>query len=79
MQEPNVDVVVDDEAQAVAVTKRLLGYFQGATTNWTVPDQSPLRTAVLERARRAYDVTPIIETIADEGSVTVLRPGSPAR
>src|SRR5215208_6664856 len=32
MQEPNgvVDVVVAHEAEAVAVTKRLLGYFQGA-------------------------------------------------
>ena len=32
MQEPNgvVDVVVADEAEAVAVTKRLLAYFQGA-------------------------------------------------
>ena len=31
MQEPNgvVDVVVADEAEAVAVTKRLLAYFQG--------------------------------------------------
>jgi methylmalonyl-CoA carboxyltransferase large subunit len=34
MQAPNdvLDVVVPDEAEAVAVTKRLLGYFQGATT-----------------------------------------------
>ena len=32
MQAPNgvVDVVVADEAEAVAVTRRLLGYFQGA-------------------------------------------------
>ena len=29
---------------------------------------------VPERARRAYDVGPIIETLADEGSVTFLRP-----
>ena len=29
---------------------------------------------VPERARRAYPVTPIIETLADEGSVTFLRP-----
>ena len=31
VQEPNgtVDMVVDDEAEAVAVTKKLLGYFQG--------------------------------------------------
>ncbi|MCG5434043.1 biotin carboxylase [Mycobacterium sp. MYCO198283] len=76
VQEPNgvVDVVVPDEAAAVAVTKTLLGYFQGATAPGPAADQASLRTAVPERARRAYDVTPIIETLADRGSVTVLRP-----
>ncbi len=69
VQEPNgnVDVVVADEAEAVAVTKRLLGYFQGSLTEWTEADQTMLRTAVPERERRAYDVVPIIETLADEG------------
>ena len=76
VQEPNgnVDVVVADEAEAVAVTRQLLGYFQGSTATWTEPDQTTLRTAVPERDRRAYDVAPIIETLADEGSVTLLRP-----
>jgi acetyl-CoA carboxylase carboxyltransferase component len=76
MQEPNgvVDVVVPDEEQAVAVTKRLLGYFQGATPTGDVGDQTRLRTMVPERARRAYDVAPIIETLADADSVTLLRP-----
>src|SRR5690606_30740185 len=71
-QEPNgnVDVVVDDEAEAVAVTKTLLGYFQGPADSWSAPDQTVLRTAVPDRARRAYDVAPVIETIADEDSVT---------
>lgn len=76
VQEPNgnVDVVVDDEAGAVAAAKRLIGYFQGPVEQWTAPDQSALRTAVPERARRAYDVAPVIETLADEDSVTFLRP-----
>jgi len=75
MQAPNgvVDVVVADEAEAVAVTKRLLGYFQGAMTPGESGDQTRLRTMVPERARRAYHVAPIIETLADEGSVTFLR------
>src|SRR6201991_1836431 len=75
MQEPNgvVDVVVADEAEAVAVTKRLIGYFQGSTAPGTATDQTALRTIVPERARRAYDVGPVIETLADEGSVTFLR------
>jgi methylmalonyl-CoA carboxyltransferase 12S subunit len=75
MQEPNgvLDVVVHDEAEAVAVTKRLLGYFQSATEPGQVGDQTRLRTMIPERERRAYKVAPIIETLADEGSVTFLR------
>lgn len=75
VQAPNgvVDVVVADEAEAVAVTKRLLGYFQGATAPGPAADQTPLRTIVPERARRAYPVAPVIQTIADVGSVTFLR------
>src|SRR6478752_8757509 len=75
MQAPNgvVDVVGADEAEAVAVTKRLLSYFQGATAPGGAHDQTRLRTMVPERARRAYYVTPIIETLADDGSVTFLR------
>ncbi|KUI44392.1 biotin carboxylase [Mycobacterium sp. IS-1590] len=75
VQSPNgvVDVVVADEAEAVAVTKRLLGYFQGSAEPGPVADQTRLRTIVPERARRAYQVAPIIETLADEGTVTYLR------
>jgi acetyl-CoA carboxylase carboxyltransferase component len=75
MQAPNgvIDVVVADEAEAVAVSKRLLGYFRGAAGEWSEPDQLPLRDAVPERGRRAYDVLPIIRTLADEDSVTLLR------
>jgi acetyl-CoA carboxylase carboxyltransferase component len=68
-----VDVVVADEREAVSVTKRLLGYFQGASPPGREPDQTRLREMVPERQRRAYAVKPIIETIADEGSTTFLR------
>ncbi len=68
-----VDVVVADEAEAVAVTKQLLGYFRGPGEPGDAPDQRTLREAIPERARRAFDVIPVIETLADHGSVTVLR------
>jgi acetyl-CoA carboxylase carboxyltransferase component len=68
-----VDVATADEAEATAVAKRLLGYFQGATAPGPVADQARLRELVPERARRAYDVGPIVETLADTGSVTLLR------
>jgi acetyl-CoA carboxylase carboxyltransferase component len=67
-----VDAVVADEAEATAVAKRLLGYFQGPG-EFEAPDQASLRDAVPERARRAYHVAPIVETLADAGSVTFLR------
>ncbi|WP_046321062.1 carboxyl transferase domain-containing protein [Mycobacterium sp. UM_Kg1] len=75
VQGPNgvVDVVVADEAEAVAVTKKVLGYFQGATAAGPAADQNALRTMIPERARRAYPLKPIIEAIADADSVTFLR------
>jgi acetyl-CoA carboxylase carboxyltransferase component len=76
MQEPNgvVDVVVDDEAAAVEVSKRLLAFFQGPTDGWTAPDQTLLRTLLPENARRAYNVVPVIEGLCDVDSVVELRP-----
>ncbi|HVL97121.1 MAG TPA: carboxyl transferase domain-containing protein [Solirubrobacteraceae bacterium] len=75
VQERNgvVDVTAADEAEAVAVTKRLLGYFQGDASSGREPDQARLRDLVPERERRAYPLKPIVEALADEGSVTFLR------
>ncbi|NRQ49258.1 biotin carboxylase [Aeromicrobium sp. YC3-14] len=68
-----VDVLVDDE-DAVDTARTLLGYFLGPVEGWTAPDQSWLRDAVPEGERTAYDVVPVIETLCDDDSVTVLRP-----
>jgi acetyl-CoA carboxylase carboxyltransferase component len=75
IQAPNgvLDLVVEDEEEAVAATRRLLGYLRGPVEEWSAPDQAALRDAVPESSRRAYDVLPIVRTIADEESVTVLR------
>src|SRR4029079_8490351 len=65
-----------DEAEAVAAAKQLLSYFDGPRDGgpFAAADQTGLRDAVPENARRAYDVVPVIHTLADAGSVTVLRP-----
>ncbi len=75
MQVPNgvVDVLAADEAEAVAVTKRLLSYFQGPVEESEAPDQALLRDAIPESRRRAYEVGKVIEGLADSGSVTFLR------
>jgi acetyl-CoA carboxylase carboxyltransferase component len=75
VQERNgvVDLAVSDEAAATAAAKRLLAYFQGPIPAGPEPDQAALREIVPERERRAYSVRPVIETLADAGSVIVLR------
>lgn len=75
MQGPNgvIDVVVADEADAVAAAKKYLSYFGGRVAEWSCADQRPLRHMVPENRLRAYDVRPIIETIADVDSVLELR------
>lgn len=68
-----VDVRVADEAEATAVTKQLLGHFQGSLPDWTEPDQELLRDVVPERRRRAYDVHKVIDGLSDASSATYLR------
>ena len=68
-----VDIAVDDDAAAVSMAKRVLAYFQGPLDEWECADQRLLRTLVPQDRKRAYRVRPIIDTLADAGSVTELR------
>lgn len=68
-----IDVVVRDEAEATAVAKRYLSYFQGDAPAWDAADQRLLRAAVPADRKRAYDVRPIVDTVFDSGSVLELR------
>ncbi|HEY2512607.1 MAG TPA: carboxyl transferase domain-containing protein [Polyangiaceae bacterium] len=69
-----VDVRVPTEVEAVAVAKTYLAYFQGRVRSFEANDQASLRGALPERRRRAYKIRPILETLADCGSVLELRP-----
>ena len=77
VQVPNgvVDIAVADEAEAVAVAKQYMSYFQGALAEWTCADQRLLRQAIPENRLRAYDVRRVLEAIADTGSVLEIRRG----
>jgi acetyl-CoA carboxylase carboxyltransferase component len=68
-----VDVRIADEGAAVAVAKKYLGYFQGPLPVWSCADQATLRDAMPENRRRAYKIRPILETIADAGTLLELR------
>ena len=75
MQAPNgvIDVVVEDEAEAVSVAKRYLSYFQGRIADWTCADQRLLRKAIPENRLRVYDIRSVVRTLADADSVLELR------
>ena len=75
VQVPNgvVDLPVEDEAEAVAVAKRYLAYFQGAQPGGESPDPLLLRHVIPENRLRVYDVRRVIDGIFDAGSVLELR------
>ncbi len=70
-----IDVLVDDDVEAVAAAKKYLSYFQGALPSWTCADQRLLRSAIPENRLRVYDVRHVIETLADTDSVLELTGG----
>jgi len=75
VQAPNgvIDIVAEDDADAVAKAKQYLSYFQGPLLEWDCEDQQLLMDCMPERRRRAYDVRKIIRILADKGSVLELR------
>jgi acetyl-CoA carboxylase carboxyltransferase component len=68
-----VDVRVADEAEATALARRYLSYFQGSLTSWSCEDQRLLRRVIPENRLRVYEMRRIIELLADTGSVLELR------
>ena len=70
-----IDVLVDDEAQAIAVARQYLAYFQGSLPGWQAPSADGLREVVPENRLRVYDSCRVIEGLADLGSVLHLRTG----
>ncbi|MBW2942763.1 acetyl-CoA carboxylase family protein [Zhongshania aquimaris] len=68
-----VDIRVKDEAEAVATSKKYLGYFQGNIETWRATDARRLRHIIPENRLRAYDVRDVINELADIDSVLELR------
>jgi len=70
-----IDVLVDDEAQAVATAKQYLGYFQGRLAQWSALDPIGLRNVLPENRVRAYDMRDVMRRVADTTSLLELRAG----
>ena len=70
-----IDVLVDDEVQAVAAAQHYLAFFQGVTPNWQSPPAEALRQVVPENRLRVYDTRAAMQGLADVGSLLHLRTG----
>ena len=70
-----IDILVDNEAQAVTAARHYLSCFQGAQTEWQAPPADALRHVVPENGLRVYDTRAALQGIADEGSLLPLRTG----
>ena len=68
-----IDVLVEDEAAAVAAAREFLGYFQGPTGEWSAADPALLRAALPESRVRVYDMRQVMHGVADTGSLLELR------
>ena len=70
-----IDILVDNEAQAVMAARHYLSCFQGPQTDWQAPPTEALRHVVPENRVRVYDTRAAMQGIADEGSLLPLRTG----
>ena len=70
-----IDVLVADEAEAVAVAKRYLGYFQGRVEARPPADAALLREALPAQRTRSYDMRRVMALVAEADSLLELRAG----
>ena len=70
-----IDVLVEDEAEAVQVARRYLSFFQGKLANGVCPDQRLMRHAIPENRLRVYNMRVVMRGLVDEGSLLELREG----
>ena len=70
-----IDILVDDEVQAVAAARHYLSFFQGTAKDFTAPPALALRDVVPENRLRVYDTRAAMQGIADVDSLLELRTG----
>jgi len=70
-----IDLLVEDEAQAVAAAKHYLSFFQGRLSEWSNADPIQLRDVLPARRVRTYKMRKVMQLIADSDSLLELRSG----
>ena len=69
-----IDVIANDERDAISLAKRYLSYFQGIDKHWHCPNPQGLASALPLDRLRVYDMHQVIEGLVDVDSSLELRP-----
>ncbi len=70
-----IDILVENEEQAVIAAQSYLSFFQGRLSQWECADQRALRGAVPENRSRVYDMRALVRLLLDRGAMLELRAG----
>jgi len=70
-----VDVVVEDDAEAVAIAKKYLDFFQCRRSSFAAPPVEALRDVVPVDRKKPYDIRRVVDGLFDVDSVLELRRG----
>jgi acetyl-CoA carboxylase carboxyltransferase component len=68
-----IDCLVDDEAEAVSLAKRLLALLCGEPVLGLAPDAAALRELLPAQRTRSHDMRRVIDSLVDRGSTIELR------
>ena len=68
-----VDILSENDSEAVTVAQQCLSYFQGNITPGPVADQRILRHLIPENRKRTYDIHDLIKNLCDESSFLELK------
>lgn len=70
-----IDILVEDEAQAVQAARHYLSFFQGPLQDFLAPPGEALRAVVPENRLRVYDSRAALAGLVDQDSLLELRTG----
>ena len=70
-----IDVLVEDETEAVAVARRYLAIFQGRVEGWQIAEPAALRDLLPVNRLRVYEIRGVVQALVDTGSLIELRAG----
>ncbi len=68
-----IDILVENEAEAINKAKQYLAFFQGDLDDWQLADQAALNQALPQNPKSIYDMRSIIARLSDKASVLELR------